>query len=81
MLSPAKKQMPFCTNGKEGGEIINKAKKTHHYPEVGVPLLWPFALAMSMEKQVLALEQKNLKFLEEIDKIEITAFIFSLYIS
>lgn len=51
--------------------MINEIKKAHHYPEVGVPFLWPFALSVGMEEQALAFEQKSLKFLEEIDKIEI----------
>ncbi len=51
--------------------MTTNLKNINHYPEVGVPLFWPFGIAKSMEEQAFALEQRNMKFLEEVDKTEI----------
>jgi poly(3-hydroxyalkanoate) synthetase len=49
----------------------DKLHTIHHYPEVGIPFFWPLSLAFSMEKPFMELGEKNLKFLEEVEKTEI----------
>lgn len=46
-------------------------KDAHLYPEVGIPLFWPFGIALKLEEQTLNLEAKNFKFLKEIIKTEV----------
>ncbi|WP_374572038.1 alpha/beta fold hydrolase [Phenylobacterium sp.] len=43
----------------------------HHFPEVGVPMFWPFGLALEAEKDALNFSQRNLDYLEEIEKTQI----------
>jgi poly(3-hydroxyalkanoate) synthetase len=43
----------------------------HHYPEVGVPMFWPFGLALAAEAAALSFTQRNLDFLTEIEKTQI----------
>lgn len=45
--------------------------KAHHYPEVGVPLFWPFALGIELEEAALDVAHRNLEFLDEIEKTQI----------
>jgi len=52
--------------------MADRIKQCHHYPEVGVPFFWPFSIAMNMTDQALGLEQKNMKFLDEVVKTEVT---------
>jgi hypothetical protein len=42
----------------------HEVRQAHHYPEVGIPFFWPLGLALTMTEQALALEQRNMKFLE-----------------
>jgi poly(3-hydroxybutyrate) depolymerase len=39
---------------------------SHHYPEIGVPLFWPFGLVGALEETTL----DNLKYLGELDKTQ-----------
>jgi poly(3-hydroxybutyrate) depolymerase len=50
--------------------MTNRIQGAHHYPEVGVPYFWPFGIALSMEEKALELEQRNMKFLNEVVKTE-----------
>lgn len=43
----------------------------HHYPEVGVPLFWPFGFALILEKMALDAGIHNLSFLGEVEKTQI----------
>ena len=49
----------------------HRIKQAHHYPEVGVPFFWPLGLSLSLVEKGLELEQKNMKFLEEVEKTQI----------
>lgn len=51
--------------------MIHKVKAVHHYPEVGVPFFWPIGIALNMGEKALKLEQKNMRFLQEVAKIDI----------
>ena len=42
--------------------------EAHHFPEVGVPMFWPFGLAVGLEAAALNVTQRNLDYLEEIEK-------------
>jgi poly(3-hydroxyalkanoate) synthetase len=42
-----------------------------HYPEIGVPLFWPLAMGISFEESMMDFQTKNLKFLEEVEKVEV----------
>lgn len=50
--------------------MTHRIQDAHHYPEVGVPYFWPFGIALSMEEKALELEQRNMKFLNEVVKTE-----------
>jgi hypothetical protein len=51
-----------------GAELTTKAvAAAHHFPEVGVPLFWPFGLALTP----LELTDRTLKFLAEIARTQI----------
>jgi poly(3-hydroxyalkanoate) synthetase len=52
--------------------MTKSVKQCHHYPEVGVPLFWPFGIALNMEEQAMGFEEKNMKFLNEVVKTEVT---------
>ena len=43
----------------------------HHYPEVGVPLFWPFGLALEFEEAAVDAAANNMKFLEEVEKTQV----------
>jgi poly(3-hydroxybutyrate) depolymerase len=43
----------------------------HHYPEVGVPLFWPFGFAAGLEDAALDTSAKTLEFLGEVEKTQI----------
>lgn len=43
----------------------------HHYPEIGVPLFWPFGLAIGMEEAALDETARTMKVLGEIEKTQI----------
>lgn len=45
--------------------------QAHHYPEVGVPMFWPFALAAEGLKASLALSRRNLDYLQEVEKTQV----------
>ena len=51
--------------------MVHKIQAAHHYPEVGVPFFWPMGIALKLGEQALELEQKNMKFLDEVVKTEI----------
>ncbi len=51
--------------------MTDNFQQIHHYPEIGIPLFWPLSLSLSIGKSLMGLEEKNLKFLEEIEKTEI----------
>ena len=52
--------------------MVYPIQKAHHFPEIGVPLFWPFGLAMMEAGQkIFSLENKNMKFLEEVVKTQI----------
>ena len=46
-------------------------RQAHHYPEVGVPYLWPFGLAMGLGRAATEVAARNLKFLAEIEKTQV----------
>ena len=46
--------------------------QAHHYPEVGVPMFWPFSLAIQAEEASLALTRRNLEYLREVEKTQVT---------
>jgi len=50
--------------------MTHKIQQAHHFPEVGVPFFWPFGIALSLGEKALDLEQRNMKFLEEVIKTE-----------
>ena len=43
----------------------------HHYPEVGVPLFWPFGLAADLGEAALDTTAKTLEFLGEVEKTQV----------
>lgn len=51
--------------------MTNEIKKVHHFPEIGVPFFWPFETALDLRENLIGLEKKNMKFLEEVIKTEI----------
>jgi poly(3-hydroxybutyrate) depolymerase len=51
--------------------MTHRIKQAHHYPEVGIPFFWPLGLALGLTEKALDLEEKNMKFLEEVEKTEI----------
>ena len=48
-----------------------KIRDAHHYPEVGVPLFWPFGLAAGLEAAAFDTTAKTLEFLGEVEKTQI----------
>ncbi len=50
--------------------ITRRVRQTHHFPEVGIPFFWPLGVAMNMGEKALELEQKNMKFLNEVIKTD-----------
>lgn len=50
--------------------MAKTVSEAHHYPEVGVPLFWPFGLALDFETAALKLGQRNLDYLAEIEKTQ-----------
>jgi len=51
--------------------MTHRIQKAHHFPEIGVPLFWPFGLAMEAGQKMFSLENKSIKFLEEVIKTEV----------
>ncbi len=45
-------------------------REAHHYPEVGVPMFWPFGLALQAEEAALDLTKRNLDYLTEVEKTQ-----------
>lgn len=45
-----------------------KIQQAHPYPEVGVPLFWPFGLALELEETALQTVDKAVRFLREVEK-------------
>lgn len=45
--------------------------RAHHYPEVGVPLFWPFGFAVAIEEAAMDTGLRNLKYLNEIEKTQV----------
>jgi poly(3-hydroxyalkanoate) synthetase len=41
----------------------------HHYPEVGVPIFWPFGLALEAATETLAVTERNLDYLREVQQM------------
>lgn len=52
--------------------MVHPIQKAHHFPEIGVPLFWPFGLELMQEGQkMFPFEGKNMKFLEEVIKTQV----------
>jgi polyhydroxyalkanoate depolymerase len=51
--------------------VTNKIRDAHRYPEVSVPLFWPFGFALALEEATLETASKNLKFLDAVSKTQI----------
>lgn len=50
---------------------ISESEQVFKFPEVGIPLLWPFAFFMGYEDVAQEIIRYNLKYLEEIEKTQI----------
>ncbi|MGF6970694.1 poly(3-hydroxybutyrate) depolymerase [Paraburkholderia sp. WC7.3g] len=46
-------------------------QEAHPYPEVGVPLFWPFGLALGIEEAALQTATKSLQFFGEVEKTQV----------
>jgi poly(3-hydroxybutyrate) depolymerase len=52
--------------------MVHPIQKAHHFPEIGVPLFWPFGLElMQAGQKMFPFEGKNMRFLEEVIKTQI----------
>lgn len=51
--------------------MTESIKAAHRYPEVGIPFFWPLGVAMKMGEKALALEEKNMKFLHEVIRMDV----------
>jgi len=49
----------------------HELKDAHHYPEVGVPLFWPFGLALGFEEAAVDAAARNMRFIDEVEKTQI----------
>lgn len=54
----------------ESKEVPN-TEQVFKFPEVGIPLLWPFAFFIGYEEVAQEIIRDNLKYLEEIEKTQI----------
>jgi poly(3-hydroxyalkanoate) synthetase len=45
--------------------------QAHHYPEIGVPMFWPFSLAVQAGEAGLDLSLRNLEYVEEVEKTQV----------
>ena len=48
-----------------------KIQDCHHYPEVGVPLFWPFGFAAELGEVALDTTAKTFQFLGEVEKTQV----------
>ncbi|WP_227746989.1 hypothetical protein [Paraburkholderia franconis] len=50
----------------------HEIQRAHHYPEVGVPLFWPFGLALELEETAPHTVEKAVRFMREIEKTQVS---------
>ncbi|MEM5385915.1 alpha/beta fold hydrolase [Paraburkholderia phymatum] len=50
----------------------HEIQRAHHYPEVGVPLFWPFGLALELEETALHTVEKAVRFMREVEKTQVS---------
>jgi poly(3-hydroxyalkanoate) synthetase len=48
-----------------------KIAEAHHFPEVGVPMFWPFGLALDAGEIAFGVVERNLDYLAEVEKTQI----------